>query len=81
MSDVLQPDQFGDRDKALLDAAGGKYRTKQHRAAALSDAYEDTPWRAAARMNTLLDHPEAEAYAPATVHNLRAQRDSARAAR
>jgi hypothetical protein len=78
---VLQPDQFGDRDRALLDAAGRNYQSRRRRTEALSDAYEDLPHRAVARMNTLLDHPEAEAYAPATVHNLRAQRDAARGRR
>ncbi len=81
MSDMLQNDQFGDRDKALLDAAGQPHKNKQRRSAAMSEAYGDTDWRSVVRMNQLIDHPAAEAYAPETVHNLRAERDAARARR
>jgi hypothetical protein len=81
MSDMLQADQFGDRDKALLDAAGQPHKTKQRRSAAMSEAYGDADWRAVSRMNQLIDHPDAQAYAPETVHTLRAERDKARTRR
>lgn len=73
-----------DSDKALLDFAGRWYRFPGAQEQAMRDELglsATTYWR---KVSTLLDRPDAAAYAPVTVkrlRRLREQRLSARSAR
>lgn len=60
-----------DADRALLDFAGRWYRHPGAMQQAALDELGLTPTTYWARVNALLDRPEAAAYAPTTVARLR----------
>lgn len=65
-----------DTDKRLLEIAGGFYKYEGARDQAYRDASGYTATRAAQRVNTLLDDPEALAWNPQLVKRLQRLRST-----
>lgn len=72
---------LSDDDKAMLDLAGARYKYAGARDAAIREQFDISPTAFHARVNALLDRPEALAYAPMTVKRLVRLRDARRVAR
>ncbi len=62
---------LSDTDRAILDVAGRRYRQRGALEAAVRDGLGLTYTRYLQRLNSLLDDPDALAYAPQTVYRLR----------
>jgi hypothetical protein len=63
-----------DTDRALLDFAGKTYKYEGKKWSDVSEQFGMNLTRYYQRLNHLIDHPEAEAYAPQTVNRYRRMR-------
>jgi hypothetical protein len=70
-----------DHDRQILDFAGKTYRHEGAKWNDVSEQFGMNLTRYYQRLNTLIDHPEAAAYAPQTVNRYRRQRDASTAKR
>ncbi len=70
-----------DTDRGILDLEGSWWKYPAAKDAHIRDTFGLTSVAYYARLGALLDDPEAEAHAPATVRRLRRLREKRRAAR
>lgn len=77
----MEHDALSERDRAVLDLAGRRFRYAGSREVAIRDELDMSPTRFHQRLNALLDDARALAYAPMTVNRLRRERDRRRSGR